>query len=93
MVENFLVLALSIIISLIGLELLVRHYIFDPNHSYIRTPGWKMHLRTNNLMPLSGDHTVTINQYGYRGALPNPKSSKTNLSTWNVFRGALMHRR
>jgi len=53
------------------LEILVRQYIYNPNRSYIRTPGWQMTVRTNDLLPFAtGDHKITINRYGYRGALP-----------------------
>lgn len=65
----------SICLSFIGLEVLVRAFIFDPNHSYIRTPGWQMEVRTNDLLPnVSGDHVFLANSYGFRGELPGLNS-------------------
>ena len=52
-------------------ELGLRILVFNPNYSYIRTPGWSMNVKQNDQVPpVSIDHTVTINKYGYRGAPP-----------------------
>ena len=61
------------ILCLATLELLLRSFVFDPNASYIRTPGWRMHVRTNGLLPkakVPEDHTIIVNRLGIRGATP-----------------------
>jgi len=56
---------------LVGLEWLLREHVFDPNAAYIRTPGWGMTVRTNDFLPnVSGDHVLTVNRLGIRGAMP-----------------------
>lgn len=70
---NLFLLLVSLVVSVLALEFLCRYFIFDPNQSYIRTPGWRMAVRTNDLIPfVTGDHDVIVNRYGYRGALPSP---------------------
>ena len=56
----------------------LRILVFDPNNAYIRTPGWAMEVRHNNLLPnVKEDHRLIINRLGIRGKLPtygaNPK--------------------
>lgn len=64
--------ALVTLVSLAALEILVRAYIFDPSVPYIRTPGWRILVRHNDLLPhVSGDnHFIEINRLGLRGVLP-----------------------
>lgn len=65
---------LALVVSaacLAGLEWLLRQFVFDPSAAYIRTPGWGIAVRTNSLLPqVSGDHVLTVNRLGIRGAMP-----------------------
>jgi len=74
------------------LELLLRRFVFDPNASFIRTPGWSLSVRTNGEFPMEKvpeDHTIIINRIGLRGALPefgaNPKIAVFGGSTVEDF--------
>ncbi len=63
--------AIVVLVSLVALEFLARTFIFDPTQAYIRTPGWRMIVRTNDLLPhVTGDHVITINELGLRGEPP-----------------------
>jgi lysophospholipase L1-like esterase len=64
-----LIAALAICIG--SLEWLLRSFVFDPTVAYIRTPGWAMQVRTNDLLPnVSGDHLLQVNSLGIRGTMP-----------------------
>ncbi len=71
MKNKFILFLMYAVIFVVCLEFLTRHFIFDPNSSYIRTPGWAIDVKHNDLLPfVTTDHTISINRYGYRGALP-----------------------
>lgn len=72
-IQNLALLALVSILCIAALEWLLRIAVFDPNISYIRTPGWGMLVRTNGLLPIEKvpeDHTILVNRLGIRGAMP-----------------------
>jgi lysophospholipase L1-like esterase len=70
-VLDVILLVVATILCLAMLEWLLRVFVFNPNASYIRTPGWGMIVRTNDLLPhVSKDHVLTVNSLGIRGAMP-----------------------
>lgn len=57
-------------------EVVLRKTVFDPTQSYIRTPGWTIAVRHNDLPPfVDRDHTILINRLGLRGEVPPPSAS------------------
>lgn len=57
-------------------EVVLRKTVFDPTQSYIRTPGWTIAVRHNDLLPfVDRDHTISINRLGLRGEVPPPSAS------------------
>jgi hypothetical protein len=75
---NFILVLISIFLSLLATEALLKNYVFDPSRFYIRTPGWSMQVKHNgkiDLNKISDDHIVSINHLGYRGSTPNLISS------------------
>jgi hypothetical protein len=66
----------SLAISLFAAEWFCRQFIFDPTAAYIRTPGWSMAVRLNDLAPrVHEDHVIYTNYLGIRGASPSLLSS------------------
>src|SRR5947208_2825899 len=62
----------SLAIALLAAEWLCRKFNFDPTAAYIRTPGWSMAVRLNDLVPrVHEDHVIYTNNLGIRGAPPS----------------------
>ncbi|MEM1049403.1 MAG: GDSL-type esterase/lipase family protein [Pseudomonadota bacterium] len=64
-------LAAALLVCFLVLEFALRHFAFDPNHSYIRPPGWAYQVNSNGLLPhIEGGHLFLANRLGIRGDLP-----------------------
>lgn len=71
MIKPVSLLVVSVAVSIVGLELLVRQFIFDPSHAYINRPGYTSYVQVDDILPnVSGNHTISFNKIGARGQLP-----------------------
>ena len=68
---NVSILFISITISIILIEFLLRIFVFDPSKYYIRTPGWINFVTDNNLLVnVTSNYLHKINRFGFRGDPP-----------------------
>lgn len=68
--------AACLLVCFIALEAALRAFAFNPNHGYIRSPGWSYQVNTNDLLPyVTGDHLYVTNRFGFRGSLPQSGTS------------------
>jgi lysophospholipase L1-like esterase len=74
-IKNLTILLFSFALCFFVGEILLRTLIFDPNKSYVRTPGWSMAVRTNgkifNISDSAGNYQYRVNKYGFRGEPPS----------------------
>lgn len=69
-IQNAICVIFSVMISIIIIEYTAEEYIFDPGHTYIKTPQWKMRVTVGPDLPgVTGDHVVGVNRLGFRGPL------------------------
>lgn len=71
--KNLLLLVAVLAVCAIVGEVALRYFAIDPSQSYVRTPGWRMHVIVgDHVHGVDGNHTVSIGSLGSRTARPLP---------------------